>query len=82
MLTVLRFDGLWVVIYPTDHRPAHVHVIGAGGEAVFNLHCPGGPPELWGSHGFKQHEVSAIKKALAGKIGVLCEEWRKIHGGE
>ncbi|WP_199271807.1 DUF4160 domain-containing protein [Pseudoduganella flava] len=35
-----------VVIYPNDHRPAHVHVIGPGCEAVFDLHCPEGPPEL------------------------------------
>jgi hypothetical protein len=82
MPTVLRFDGLRAAIYPTDHRPAHVHVIGAGGEAVFNLHCPDGPPELRESYGFRQHEVNSIKDALAGKIGVLCEEWRKIHGGD
>jgi len=30
MPTVLRFEGLRVVIYPNDHRPAHVHVIGRG----------------------------------------------------
>jgi hypothetical protein len=82
MPTVLRFDGLRAVIYLADHRPAHVHVIGAGGEAVFNLHCPDGPPELRESYGFRQHEVNNIKDALAGKIGVLCEEWRKIHGGD
>jgi hypothetical protein len=40
MPTVLRFAGLRVAIYPNDHRPAHVHVIGKGCEAVFNLHCP------------------------------------------
>ena len=45
MPTVLRLDALRVAIYPNDHRPAHVHVIGAGYEAVFNLHCPDGPPE-------------------------------------
>jgi len=28
MPTVLRFEGLRAVIYPNDHRPAHVHVIG------------------------------------------------------
>ena len=39
---VMRFDGLRVVVYPNDHRPAHVHVIGRGGEAVFNLNCPAG----------------------------------------
>ena len=36
MPTVLRIGGLRVVIYPNDHRPAHVHVIGDG-EAVFIL---------------------------------------------
>ncbi|HEY1452974.1 MAG TPA: DUF4160 domain-containing protein [Roseiarcus sp.] len=46
MPTVLRFDSLHVVIYPNDHRPAHVHVRGAAGEAVFILHCPTGPPAL------------------------------------
>lgn len=46
MPTVLRLGALRVVIYPNDHRPAHVHVLGAGGEAVFVLNCPDGPPEL------------------------------------
>src|SRR3546814_12554455 len=53
MPTVLRIDGLRVVIYPNDHRPAHVHVKGADGEAVFILHCTDGPPELRASYGFK-----------------------------
>ena len=44
--TVLRFGALRVTIYPNDHRPAHVHVIGPDREAVFNLHCPNGPIEL------------------------------------
>jgi hypothetical protein len=39
MPTVFRFDGLRVVIYPADQRPEHVHVEGAGGEAVFILNC-------------------------------------------
>jgi hypothetical protein len=51
MPTVLRLDGLRVTIYPNDHRPAHVPVIGAGREAVFDLHCPNGPPELRENYG-------------------------------
>ena len=46
MPTVLRFDGLRAVVYPNDHRPAHVHVIGRGCEAVFDLNCLAGPVEL------------------------------------
>lgn len=82
MPTVLRFDGLRVVIYPADHRPAHVHVIGAGGEAVFVLNCPDGPPDLRESHGFGRSETGRIKGALAGRITALCGEWRKIHGDD
>jgi len=51
MPSVLRIGGLRVVIFPNDHRPAHVHVIGAEGEAVFILHCPNGPPALRESYG-------------------------------
>ena len=80
MPTVFRFDGLRVVIYPADHRPEHVHVIGADGEAVFILNCPAGPPELRESYGFSRRQVGGIKDELASRLGVLCEEWRKIHG--
>ena len=31
MPTVLRLGGLRVVIYPNDHSPPHVHVIGLRG---------------------------------------------------
>ncbi|WP_205980786.1 DUF4160 domain-containing protein [Pseudomonas viridiflava] len=45
MPSVSRINGLRVVIYPNDHKPAHVHVIGSGREASFYLNCPEGPPE-------------------------------------
>ena len=37
MPTVLRIDGVRVVIYPNDHPPAHVHVLGPGWVLVINL---------------------------------------------
>ena len=80
MPTVLRINGLRVVIWPNDHRPAHVHVKGAGGEAVFNLHCPEGPPELRESYGFKLPDLTRIAGALAAAIAALCAEWEAIHG--
>lgn len=80
MPTVYRYDGLRVVIYPNDHRPAHVHVKGADGEAVFILHCPEGPPELRESYGFGRPELGRIKEALAAVLADLCAEWRQIHG--
>jgi len=79
MPTVHRFNGMRVVIYPNDHRPAHVHVIGADGEAVFVLNCPEGPPELRESYGFQRSELSAIKRALMVVLTTLCAQWRHIH---
>lgn len=80
MPTVFRFDGLRAAIYPNNHRPAHVHVKGAAGEAVFFLHCPDGPPELRESFGFNTPELSRIKDKLAGALETLCAEWRAFHG--
>ena len=75
-----KIDGLRVVIYPNDHRPSHVHVIGGGCEAVFKLNCPGGPPELRENYGFKAGRLSRIKTELTSRLTSLCAEWSRIHG--
>jgi uncharacterized protein DUF4160 len=62
--TVLRWHGLRVVIYPNDHRPAHVHVIGSDHEAAFHLGCPDGPVELRENYGFRSGQVLEIVAAL------------------
>lgn len=80
MPTVLRISGLRVVIFPNDHRPAHVHVKGVEGEAVFTLHCPSGPPTLRESYGFRLADLTGIKKALSSALTALCAEWSTIHG--
>lgn len=80
MVTVSRIGGLRVVIYPNDHRPAHVHVISKDYEAVFKLNCPEGPPELRENYGFPAKELSKIKAALEERTAHLCAEWSKIHG--
>jgi hypothetical protein len=78
--TVLRIGGLRVAVYPHDHRPAHVHVIGAGREAIFRLNCPDGPPELRANYRFGTQDLNRIASALNIAVQVLCEEWQKIHG--
>ncbi len=80
MPVVLRIDSLRVVIWPNDHRPAHVHVKSVEAEAVFNLQCPEGPPRLRESFGFRLAELNRIEGVLAEAIGALCAEWRTIHG--
>jgi Domain of unknown function (DUF4160) len=80
MPTVLRFEGLRVVIYPNDHRPAHVHVIGKGCEAVFHLHCLAGPVVLRENYGFSRREIVNIGGVLMDRKMELCGAWERIHG--
>lgn len=68
------------MIYPADHRPAHVHVIKDDCEAVFQLNCPGGPPELRENHGFALHELKPMLNRLATCLPQLCFSWRTLHG--
>ena len=80
MPTVMRIGGLRVVIYPNDHRPAHVHVIGEGCEAVFLLKCPDGTPDLRENYGFSKTRIAAIELVLISAQEDLCRAWRGIHG--
>ena len=70
MPTVLRIDGMRVVIYPNDHRPAHVHVAGAGGEAA----CVATPGLLLADKGLISKELSAV---LAERETSLTTPMRK-----
>ncbi|MHB8621785.1 MAG: DUF4160 domain-containing protein [Sulfuricaulis sp.] len=79
MPTVLMIFGLRVVIYPNDHRPAHVHIIGNGHEAVFNLHCPKGPPEVRENYGFSRKDLMKIASGLVDNLQNLCNDWKEIH---
>jgi hypothetical protein len=79
MPTVIRFAGLRIVIYPNDHRPAHVHVIGRGCEVVFNLNCSAGPAELRENYGFRKREIREIQASLSERMTELCAAWRSIH---
>jgi len=78
--TVLRIGNLRVVIYPNDHRPAHVHVIGPEHEALFYLNCPAGPVALRENYGFTSREIVRIEAALNQHVVELCAAWKEIHG--
>jgi hypothetical protein len=80
MPTVLRQGALRVVVYPNDHRPAHVHVIGGGSEAVFRLNCPSGPVELRENYRFSAGALATISAELDRALARLCGEWERIHG--
>jgi len=75
--TVLRIGNLRVVIYPNDHRPAHVHVIGPGPEASFYLNCPTGPVTLCENDGFSSRELNRVE-AILNKY--VVEFMRRVEG--
>ena len=76
MPTVLRLGGWRVVIYPSDHAPAHVHVVGPGWVVVVNL------------IGMEVREVIQADQRTANEVlrqlkvhqDALLSEWRRFHG--
>jgi hypothetical protein len=77
MPTILRIGGLRFVVYPSDHLPAHVHVIGPGWTVVANLNGP----ELREVVGpCSQRDARRVLDMVAEHGAVLLEGWRRFHG--
>jgi len=74
--TVLRLEGLRVVIYPNDHPPAHVHVVGPGWIVVVNLLGP----EVREVIGCNEREAGRVLRLVADHQMALLEAWRRYHG--
>lgn len=77
MPTVLRVEGLRIVVYPNDHPPAHVHVIGPGWVVVVNLIGL----ELREAIGCNEAEARRVLRLVAAHRAALLEAWRRWHGG-
>lgn len=80
MPTIVRLAGYRVVIYPNDHRPEHVHVMGRGCEAVFEMNCPSGEIGLRENYGCARTEIARIGRGLKQFQTKICEAWEEIHG--
>ncbi len=79
MVTVLRSEGMRVVIFLDDHYPAHVHVFGDGA-AKINLLGPDGSPELVWADGMTRGEVRRAMRIVIGQQALLLARWEDIHG--
>lgn len=80
MVTVLRIDGLRVVIFLNDHEPAHVHGLGADGQAKINLAGQKGGPELVWAENLSRAEIRRAMSVIVKQRQRLLEHWRTIHG--
>ncbi len=80
MPTVPWIGNLRVVVYPNDHRPAHVHVIGRGHEAVFELNRRESTVSIRENYGFGSRDLVRIEKGLIHNLAELVIAWERIHG--
>jgi hypothetical protein len=76
MPTVLRVAGLRVVIYPNDHPPAHVHVLGPGWVAVIDLLGP----EVREVINCNERQLRRALRLIVEHRGDLMDAWRRFHG--
>ena len=77
MPVVMRIAGYRVVIFPNDHNPPHVHVIGSDGQAIVSLEKPA---RLLRVEGISHREGSKLAKTVEEHAEALLKEWEAIHG--
>lgn len=80
MPTTLRRSGFLFVIYPNDHPPAHIHVLGNGGRAKILLKCDGQGNALVTVFGYTLKQAMDALKIVTKENETLLRAWRKIHG--
>ena len=73
--TIVRFRGLRAVIYPRDHVPPHIHVIGADGEVKFDLFSW----EVLESYGYSDKSIRKMRDLLRPRTKELIKAWKEIH---
>ena len=76
MPTILRSDGWRVVVYPNDHPPAHVHVVGPGWAVVVNLLGL----EVREAIGCTEQEARRVLRLVEAHQAALMEAWTRYHG--
>ena len=79
MPTLLNIKGWRVVIFPNDHRPPHVHVIGPIEHARFELLCDLGRVRLLSNINFTASQLRHIENRLLINLKLLCNHWGRIH---
>ena len=76
MPTALRIDGWRVAIYPNDHPPAHVHVLGPGWIVVIDITNLSVREAI----GCNEREARNVLRQIAPHRETLLHAWRRFHG--
>jgi len=76
MPKVFDADGLRVIIWPNDHRPPHVHVFSAEGEAMIDIESL----EVVSIYRMRSRDVLRAVRIVDAHQESFRKEWRRIHG--
>jgi len=79
MPTVLKVEGIRVMLLTRDHPPPHVHLFSPDGAAKIRLNCPNGPLEEYDNSGLSLKQIRKVKAAIQPQIAAICAEWRKLY---
>lgn len=80
MPTLLRLGNLRVVIYPNDHDPPHVHLIGPDCHAKIRLGTAKTRPSLISNDGVSAHQLGRALLAIDEQCALLRKAWRELNG--
>jgi len=80
MATIFRVGGLRIVIYPNDHPPPHVHVVGPNGEARVALGDDTQDAKVLTNDGLSRRELRAALFEVTEHREMLVRFWSEIHG--
>jgi hypothetical protein len=75
MPNVLHVNGFDVMIYPNDHRPAHVHVF-KNGLVVIKLNNRRTAPSVREVYGMPRQDVRAALALVTENKRLLVRAWR------
>ena len=77
MMVRIKDNGLNLVVYPNDHLPPHVHVLGPGWEVRISI-C--GKSELMTITGNpKLQEIALAAEVVSRNMNELKKIWRSLH---
>ena len=77
MPTVLKGGGFRIVIYPNDHNPPHVHIVGPDKTAKVEI---GAATNLVSNIGFSAAELRRALALIEAHEEELMKAWRRLHG--
>jgi len=73
MPELFRIFGIRFFFYSNEHRPIHVHVKNADGDAVFEV----SPPRLIKNNGLSSKDIALAESVIEENRDVIEQKWKE-----